>query len=274
MLTASIFGDNPGTGATNWAGYFAGNVNCTGTGYYVNGVFVASDESLKTNIEPLGSALEVIDQLRPKTYDFLANTHGHLSMPEGQQAGFIAPEVEELLPALVSNTSIAAELDSLGEVISPAIEYKALNYAGFAPYLVGAIQELSQRNDAMAEELASMREQLASCCARGDADGTRGSVTTADALANAPDADRKLRIVPNPFSEPPTVFYTLDRSGRMQLIANSADGKELNVLQEATLQAGDYRYAWDTTALAPGMYYVTLFLEGKPIVKKAVKVNR
>ena len=40
----------------------------------------------------------------------------------------------------------------------------------------------------------------------------------------------------------------------MQLLANSADGKELNVLQEATLQAGEYQYAWDTIDLAPGMY--------------------
>ncbi|HRH71201.1 MAG TPA: hypothetical protein PLB89_16985, partial [Flavobacteriales bacterium] len=81
-------------------------------------------------------------------------------------------------------------------------------------------------------------------------------------------------IVPNPFSEPPTVYYTLDRGGRMQLIANSADGKQLNVLQEATMQAGNYQYAWDTSALAPGMYYVTLLLDGQPMVKKAVKVTR
>ncbi|HRH70250.1 MAG TPA: hypothetical protein PLB89_12145 [Flavobacteriales bacterium] len=66
----------------------------------------------------------------------------------------------------------------------------------------------------------------------------------------------------------------MERAGRMQLIANSADGKELSVLQEATLQAGDYQYEWDTTNLAPGMYYVTLLMDGKPVVKKAVKVTR
>jgi len=48
----------------------------------------------------------------------------------------------------------------------------------------------------------------------------------------------------------------------------------LNVLQEATLQAGDYQYAWHTTDLAPGTYYVTLLLNGEMVVKKAVKVTR
>ena len=55
---------------------------------------------------------------------------------------------------------------------------------------------------------------------------------------------------------------------------NSADGKELGVLHEATLEQGEYQYEWNTAALAPGMYYVTLLVDGKPVVKKAVKVAR
>jgi hypothetical protein len=60
----------------------------------------------------------------------------------------------------------------------------------------------------------------------------------------------------------------------MQLLANSADGKALKVLQEATLEAGAYQYNWETTDLTPGVYYVTLLLDGEPLVKKAVKVVR
>ncbi len=60
----------------------------------------------------------------------------------------------------------------------------------------------------------------------------------------------------------------------MQLLANSADGKELRVLDEAQRESGDYQYAWDTGGLAPGIYYVTLLLDGQPVVKKAVKVGR
>ncbi|MCC6541426.1 MAG: hypothetical protein IT225_04330, partial [Flavobacteriales bacterium] len=60
------------------------------------------------------------------------------------------------------------------------------------------------------------------------------------------------------------------------------DGKELRVLQEAILEAGSYQYEWNTADLAPGVYYVTLLLDGQPVVKtslsrlsgKAVKVGR
>ncbi|MCB9163704.1 MAG: hypothetical protein H6592_04575 [Flavobacteriales bacterium] len=85
---------------------------------------------------------------------------------------------------------------------------------------------------------------------------------------------RKLRIQPNPFNERTTVFYTLDRGGRTQLLANSSDGRDLRVLQEANLEAGSYQFEWNTAALAPGMYYVTLLLDGQPVVKRAVKVDR
>lgn len=39
--------------SNSWAGYFVGNVNVVGTGYYVNGNFVASDAQFKINVQPL-----------------------------------------------------------------------------------------------------------------------------------------------------------------------------------------------------------------------------
>ncbi len=59
----------------------------------------------------------------------------------------------------------------------------------------------------------------------------------------------------------------------MQLMANSSDGKQLRVLHEAQMEAGEYQYEWHTADLSAGIYYVTLLLNGEPIVKKAVKVN-
>ena len=40
------------------------------------------------------------------------------------------------------------------------------------------------------------------------------------------------------------------------------------------MEPGSYQLLWDTNALAPGMYYVTLLLDGQPMVEKAVKVAR
>jgi hypothetical protein len=45
------------------------------------------------------------------------------------------------------------------------------------------------------------------------------------------------------------------------------------VLEDAQMPAGEYQYAWYTADLSPGIYYVTLLLDGEPVVKKAVKVR-
>jgi len=44
----------------------------------------------------------------------------------------------------------------------------------------------------------------------------------------------------------------LERSGRMQLLVNSNDGKELRVLKASRFQADTYQYAWEQQVLLPG----------------------
>ncbi|HPF89771.1 MAG TPA: hypothetical protein PLL57_03860 [Flavobacteriales bacterium] len=143
------------------------------------------------------------------------------------------------------------------------------------PFPVSAIQELNARNDALTAQMSDLQEALAACCANPD--GSRmldQGLNQPNELDGSLSGSRKLRIQPNPFNERTTVFYTLDRGGRTQLLANSSDGRDLRVLQEANLEAGSYQFEWNTAALAPGMYYVTLLLDGQPVVKRAVKVDR
>lgn len=68
------------------------------------------------------------------------------------------------------------------------------------------------------------------------------------------------------------MYYTLERPGRVQLLVNSADGRHVQVLHEGVLPAGEHRYEWSTGHLAPGVHYVTLLLDGEPLVKRAVKL--
>ena len=88
---AIIEGLNP---SDNWAVYFAGNVDVTGTGYYLNGVFLASDGQFKTNVQDLDDALEVVMQLQPHRYDFATGQYPQLDFPSGPQAGLLAQELE------------------------------------------------------------------------------------------------------------------------------------------------------------------------------------
>ena len=169
-----------------------------------------------------------------------------------------------------------ALMDSTGQVAQEALQFKAMNYIGLIPVLVSAMQAQNARID-------ELEMQLASCCATND-DGARGAPVTGSALGSSstlnpeeqltPAQERLLRIAPNPFTDRTTLYCTLERAGRMQLIANSADGRDLKVLQEGQREAGEFQYEWSTENLAPGGYYITLLLDGEPVVKRAVKVGR
>jgi hypothetical protein len=87
-----------------------------------------------------------------------------------------------------------------------------------------------------------------------------------------PGKSNELKIQPNPFNDRTTIYYELEGRGRVQLMVNSSDGKSLRVLHEAQVDQGTYQFDWNTSDLAPGIYYITLLVDGQPAVKKAVKV--
>ncbi|MBK8226459.1 MAG: tail fiber domain-containing protein [Flavobacteriales bacterium] len=269
----SVYGAYPGAGANNWAGYFDGDVTVNGAGYIPGGTWNPSDESLKTNLEPIIGASDVIAALNPMSYEFLVDEHPNAGLPDGYQAGLMIQDVEPLLPHLVRDVAVPALLDSMGNQLAPAETIKAMNYTGLIPYLIGAIKEQQATISAMQEQLAATQQLVANCCANPDGSDQRSS-TEVDAEKLTPTQERMLRIAPNPFTDRTTLFCTLERSGRMQLLANSADGRSLLVLSEGQREAGEFQHEWSTENLAPGVYYITLLLDGEPVVKRAVKVGR
>ncbi len=98
----------------------------------------SSDIRLKTEIEPLEGVLEAILQLTPIRYRYRTGT-GH---PADPQLGLSAQEVRRVLPELVSE-------DAEGHL--------SVAYTDLAAVLVGAVQELEAENQALREELETLR---------------------------------------------------------------------------------------------------------------------
>ena len=97
-----------------------------------------SDERLKKNIEEIkDESNEKVKQLRPVTYQWKHQTH------DKSQAGFIAQEVEKVLPEVV----VDAPVDS---------KYKTVQYEKLVPLLIEAIKELN----AEIEELKSINKKV------------------------------------------------------------------------------------------------------------------
>ena len=135
--------------STNYAGYFAGDVTYTGT---LSG---PSDAKLKTNVQAFTSGLDVVMQLAPKTYNYLhEGDAAKLVLPDGKQYGFIAQELEEVLPELVNEQVHPVGYQEKGE----PIRYKAVNYMSLIPILTEAIQEQQAYIKSLEERIKKLEE--------------------------------------------------------------------------------------------------------------------
>lgn len=100
---------------------------------HVNGTITAtaplnviSDVKYKTNITPLQNATGIIQQLRGVSYDWKRIDFPEMNFPPDHQIGFIAQEVEKVIPGIIST-------DSQGN--------KSISYTSVIPLLVESLKE-------------------------------------------------------------------------------------------------------------------------------------
>jgi hypothetical protein len=140
-----LYATTSGSGGTKYAVYAAGNLAYTG------GLVNASDANLKQNIVPLPSIIDKIKLLEPKSYSF-KNDAQYLAMnlPEGNQYGLTAQDLEKVFPELV--------VDAVhpGENKDESIHYKGVKMMEMIPILIQAIKE----QQAKIEELEKMIQTL------------------------------------------------------------------------------------------------------------------
>jgi MYXO-CTERM domain-containing protein len=137
----AIWGKNVG-GVAAW---FDGNLYVSGSQYsFTSPTFtVYSDATLKKNVKPLEGALDQLLRLRGVTYEWKdPEAHGNQI---GPQRGFIAKEVEKVIPEWVG-------ADQKG--------VKTLNTRGLEAMLVESIRTLKSENDALRAQVSKMDDRV------------------------------------------------------------------------------------------------------------------
>lgn len=124
------------------------------TGNGIGGVLynTTSDRRLKRDIHTLENALELINQLQPRSYERIEN-------PGHREFGFVAQELQLILPQLVSGDST----QSLEE--GPMM----VDYSKLTPILTKAIQEQQSQIEILKEENAMLRTEIEAMYERIDA---------------------------------------------------------------------------------------------------------
>ncbi len=252
----AIYGNAP-VGANSWAGFFQGNTFCTG-------LYVGSDGNIKVDIKDEENALGKIMKMRAVTYKFDPNQKD-LNLPEEEQHGFVAQEVNGVLPEVVKKTRYSIA-DGDG-VEKESKEYLSLNYLGLISILYKGVQE----------QQAQINELKAKLKEAGIEARSAGTAVTEEKISiSAGTFDAKeftlAQNVPNPFSAQTTIRYNLPRgvkgatigvfdlNGRMQLQFNGLNGSSQVVIDGNTLQ--------------PGIYIYSLLVEGQEVLSKRMVLTR
>ena len=108
---------------------FVGSITTNGSGVTY---FSASDYRLKENVKNIPNALSKVQAINPVLYTWIGNSEA------GEEAGFIAHELQSVIPSLVNGEKDAVLDDG-------RIKSQQVDYAKLTPYLVAAIQELAAK---------------------------------------------------------------------------------------------------------------------------------
>jgi len=125
---------NIGIGITDPGTY---KLNINGTGYLNSAAWVyGSDMRLKENIVSITSGLNIIEKLNPVKFDYIKG--------EKKQTGFIAQEVEKVLPDIV-----VRQKDGMFGLKTESI----------IPYLVKSIQEQQKEIDSLKKRIETLEKK-------------------------------------------------------------------------------------------------------------------
>ena len=106
-----------------------------------------SDIGIKTDIQDIGDALKVVNELHPVKFRYTDEYRAkHPSIEDRTYYNFIAQEFQKVFP------------DSVQEGWDGYLQMDAYNVT---PYLVAAVQELSERNEELEEQVAALKQQNA-----------------------------------------------------------------------------------------------------------------
>jgi len=281
-INIGVFGSAQGA-TQNFAGYFNGDVVITGT-------LNPSDSRLKTKVVGInekGSALEMINNLRPVHYEYKSKDalakdgFGALNFRSGTQSGFIAQEVQEVNKNLVREVAV---VDPNNPSESQTNIF-AVDYVSIIPHLVGAVQELS-RGTAKADVRREARDEKVETL-ETEVEALKAQMARMEELMMAmmqervadPNNSNEIEVGkleqnrPNPFTNSTRIGYELPASAQNgRLIVYDLQGTQ--VAEFTNLNAGRNSVTLEGNSLQAGIYLYSLMVDGKVVSVKRMVLTR
>lgn len=242
-----------------------------------------SDGRYKKNIKENVPGLDFINKLRPVTYTL--DVHGlnkKFGLTEDKilakasddrekevQTGFIAQDVEKAANDLGYNFS---------GVKKPQNDKSCygLSYSDFIMPLVKAVQQLSTKNDSLAQVNASLQSQMnemkAAIQMLAQKEGLDPSTVNSQQSMVISSASLQQNI-PNPYNHTTSIAYNLPASfSSAQIIVTDNSGKTLKAVNVSGSGKGVLHL--DASTLSSGSYNYSLYVDGKLIDTKKMILSK
>lgn len=225
----------------------------TGASINNNGELIRtpSDARLKEDVVELNNNLDKIKQLRPVSYNYIDKD----KFGSGRTIGFIAQEVETVIPEVVKKAADDYEL-------------RSLNYVEIIPVLTGAIQEqtkIIEEQKTLIADLLKRVEALETNCAKNQ---------SSEKLPSNTDGAYLKQNVPNPTAQNTVIkFYLPATIAMASLNIYDMTGKEIKAMPVNT-RGEETGITISAGELTPGMYMYTLIADGKEIDTKKMIISQ
>jgi trimeric autotransporter adhesin len=222
------------------------------------GIFATSDRKFKKKIATIKNALTIVQNLDGRTYNWNKEANKEINFDDNTHSGFIAQEIEKVLPHLVATSENGD---------------KSVNYQEVIPYLVEAIKEqqsaisdLKKAQDLLLNRLNQLEQDSKTCCE------TKQASTYIPSVSDVKKDFKLQQNVPNPFIGHTRIdYYIPQNSGKTLLSIFDLTGKQL---QSHTLKGiGEGSILIDTKGLSQGMYVYALVVNGQEIISKKMIVE-
>ena len=115
--------------------------------------------------------------LKPATYNFKTKEYTTMGLPQGEQTGLIAQELEEVFPSMVVDVKGFTEKNAKGELIINNPDIKGISYLSLIPVLIKGIQEQQKQIGDLQSQLAGSQNKT------GNATGINQLNSAADGFA-------------------------------------------------------------------------------------------
>lgn len=244
---------------------------------YATGTYSSSDERFKKDIHTIENGLDILKKLNPSSYHFKTEEFPEKNFESQLAYGFIAQELEEVLPELVKE-------DAQG--------YKAVNYTGIIPILTSAIQEQNALLEEKEVELATMQSEIEAlkaqfetlqqqfsyyeteCCANNGTNENNGVAAEEEKALTAVSYGVLMGNSPNPFTETTKISYEIKTEVEAaQIMIMNLNGELIESFKLAP-QVGNGQVMVSGNTLNAGMYLYTLVLDGKEIATQKMILSK